>query len=97
MNQGAATRTNGPVLTQREWEVLASVADGLTTRQIAGEFELSPTTIRTYLRRIFAKLGVRCRAAAVSTGFAILLRCNPWLRIDDFYGVHGGWPRSSPN
>lgn len=97
MRQVPTTRTEPRTLTQREWEVLAAVADGQTTREIAVELELQPATIRTHLRRIFAKLGVHSRAAAVSVGFALLLCSDPWLPLGAFYLVHGGWPRSSPN
>lgn len=51
-------------LSEREREVLALVAQGRTNREIADELFLSPETIKTYLRRIFAKLDVSNRAQA---------------------------------
>lgn len=84
-------------LTQREWEVLASIADGRTTREIAGEFDLSPETVRTHLRRIFAKLGVHTRSEAVQAGFVLLLASDPWIDLRDFYRLNGGWSLSGLN
>ena len=42
------------------------VAQGLTNSAIAGKLELSPWTVSTHLRRIFAKLDVTTRAAMVA-------------------------------
>ncbi|MEU4836034.1 response regulator transcription factor [Streptosporangium sp. NPDC023615] len=51
----------GQVLSEREVQVIRSVARGLSNRQIADELFLSVETVRTYLRRMFAKLGVNDR------------------------------------
>jgi len=53
-------------LTTREREVAHMVAMGLTTGAIAGKLDVSPWTVSTHLRRIFAKLDVSTRAAMVS-------------------------------
>jgi DNA-binding CsgD family transcriptional regulator len=53
-------------LSPRESEVLGGVAEGRTTREIAATLGLSPRTVQTYLERVFAKLGVETRAAAVA-------------------------------
>jgi DNA-binding CsgD family transcriptional regulator len=53
-------------LTPREREVARMVAQGLTNTAIAGKLALSPWTVSTHLRRIFAKLGVTTRAAMVA-------------------------------
>lgn len=53
-------------LTTREREVAHMVAMGLTTGAIAGKLEVSPWTVSTHLRRIFAKLDVSTRAAMVA-------------------------------
>ena len=55
------------VLTARETEVLASIADGRTNREIARLLVISPFTVRQHVENIFEKLGVRTRAAAVAT------------------------------
>jgi DNA-binding NarL/FixJ family response regulator/tetratricopeptide (TPR) repeat protein len=53
------------LLTERELEVLALVAQGLTNAQIAEQLVLSPLTINAHLRSIFDKLNVTTRTAAV--------------------------------
>lgn len=53
-------------LTRREREVAEMVAMGLTNTAIAGKLAVSPWTVSTHLRRIFAKLGVATRAAMVA-------------------------------
>ena len=53
-------------LSGRELQILRLVADGLTNAQIATKLYLSPQTVKTHLERIFSKLGVNGRAAAVS-------------------------------
>jgi NarL family two-component system response regulator LiaR len=51
-------------LSAREREVLALLALGLTNREIASELFLSVDTVKTYVRRLFAKLGVNNRTQA---------------------------------
>jgi DNA-binding CsgD family transcriptional regulator len=58
-------------LTERELDVLALVAQGLTNRQISRRLFISPATVRTHLEHIYDKLGVRSRAGAVSAAFRI--------------------------
>ena len=53
------------LLTPREEQVVALVAEGLGNRQIAGELNLSEHTIKKYLFRIFEKLGVSTRVELV--------------------------------
>ncbi|MGI5458678.1 response regulator [Streptomyces sp. CA-249302] len=55
-----------PELTEREREVVRLMADGNSSRAIAGSLYLSEATIKTHLVRIYRKLGVDNRAAAVS-------------------------------
>lgn len=54
----------GATLTEREREVLALLAQGATNRQIADELYLSFDTIKTHVRKVFAKLGVTNRTQA---------------------------------
>lgn len=56
-----------PQLSDRELEVLALVAKGLTNRAIAEELFVSEATVKTHLVHAFAKLGVDDRTAAVMT------------------------------
>jgi DNA-binding NarL/FixJ family response regulator len=53
------------LLTPREEQVVALVAEGLSNRQIAVELNLSEHTIKKYLFRIFEKLGVSTRVELV--------------------------------
>jgi len=54
-----------PLLTPREEQVVALVADGLSNREVAGELGLSEHTIKKYMLRIFDKLGVSTRVELV--------------------------------
>jgi DNA-binding CsgD family transcriptional regulator len=53
-------------LSRREIEVLALASEGHSAAMIANELTLSPATVRTHFENIYAKLGVRDRAAAVA-------------------------------
>jgi DNA-binding NarL/FixJ family response regulator len=48
-------------LTSREWEVVALLRRGLTTRQIAKRLVLTPATVRTHVAAAVRKLGVADR------------------------------------
>ncbi|MGH3327806.1 MAG: response regulator [Streptomycetales bacterium] len=52
-------------LTERETEVVALVAEGLSNDEIAGRLFLSPATAKTHVSRAMMKLGVRDRAQLV--------------------------------
>ncbi|MBF4502080.1 response regulator transcription factor [Savagea sp. SN6] len=53
-------------LTDRESEVLRLVAEGKTTKEIAGELYLAPGTVRNYISTIFEKLDVGNRIEAIA-------------------------------
>ena len=53
------------ILTPREEQVVALVAEGLGNRHIASELNLSEHTIKKYLFRIFEKLGISTRVELV--------------------------------
>ncbi|GAB2459869.1 response regulator [Streptosporangium sandarakinum] len=59
-------RAPDTTLSPRELEVLTQVADGLSNREISRRLFLSETTVKTHLVRIYAKLGVDSRTAAVA-------------------------------
>ena len=53
-------------LTPREREIVHLVAGGKTNAQIATELWVTPGTVKKHLENVYAKLGVRSRAAAAS-------------------------------
>jgi DNA-binding NarL/FixJ family response regulator len=58
-----ATRLDS--LTDRELEVLRLIAHGATNAEIAAAMHVAEATVKTHVGSIFAKLGVRDRAAAI--------------------------------
>ncbi|HXW79145.1 MAG TPA: response regulator transcription factor [Acidimicrobiales bacterium] len=56
-------------LTEREREVLALVAQGLSNEEIAAKLYLSPLTAKTHVSRAMTKLGARDRAQLVVTAY----------------------------
>jgi two-component system, NarL family, nitrate/nitrite response regulator NarL len=56
----------GPVLSERERQVLQTFARGLSIPQVAAELFLGASTVKTYAQRLYEKLGVNDRAAAVA-------------------------------
>lgn len=56
----------GPSLSTREREVLRMIAGGQTVPAIAKELFLAPSTVKTHVQRLYEKLGVGDRAAAVA-------------------------------
>jgi DNA-binding CsgD family transcriptional regulator len=59
-------RRETPLLSPREQEIARMVARGLPNKAIAAVLEISSWTVGTYLRRMFAKLGVTSRAAMIA-------------------------------
>lgn len=57
------------VLTPREREVLALLGAGLSNAEVAERLVLGEGTVKTHVGHVFAKLGVRDRAAAVVLAF----------------------------
>jgi DNA-binding NarL/FixJ family response regulator len=48
-------------LTERESQVAVLVAEGLSNREIAAALYVSPETVKSYVRQIFRRLGIRNR------------------------------------
>lgn len=58
----------GPVLSERELQVLKGFARGLSIPQLAKELFIGASTVKTHTQRLYEKLGVSDRAAAVAEG-----------------------------
>jgi two-component system, NarL family, nitrate/nitrite response regulator NarL len=56
----------GPALSEREREVLRGFARGLSIPQVAAELFIGTSTVKTHATRLYDKLGVSDRAAAVA-------------------------------
>ncbi|WP_106402740.1 response regulator [Actinocorallia populi] len=53
-------------LTRRETEVLGLVAEGLSNQRVAERLHLTEGTVKSHLARVYVKLGVDSRTAAVA-------------------------------
>ncbi len=56
------------ILSEREKEILRGIADGLTYKQLADRYFISPHTARTHIKNIYEKLHVHSRGEAVMMG-----------------------------
>lgn len=53
-------------ISEREFEVLQLLAAGQSNKEIAGRLNVSPNTVKTHVSRLFEKLEVQRRTAAIS-------------------------------
>jgi DNA-binding NarL/FixJ family response regulator len=60
------TKPERPRLSERETAVLRLVAEGCTNAEIGRQLFIGESTVKTYLLRVFGKLGVADRTAAVT-------------------------------
>ncbi|MGH8996357.1 MAG: response regulator [Acidimicrobiales bacterium] len=67
------------ILTDREREVTALVAEGIANDDIARKLYMSPATVRTHVSRAMTKLGVRDRAQLVVLAYETGLVRPGWL------------------
>jgi DNA-binding NarL/FixJ family response regulator len=67
---GAVRRAPAPALTAREHDVLAAVARGLSNPEIGRELGIGGATVKSHLLKVFEKLQVSDRTAAVTAAIA---------------------------
>jgi DNA-binding CsgD family transcriptional regulator len=65
-DSGAADAGESPALSAREAEVMSLIADGQTNGEIAARLFLAEKTVKNHVRRIYSKLGVGSRPAAIA-------------------------------
>jgi DNA-binding CsgD family transcriptional regulator len=70
-------------LSPREKDIARMIASGFPNKTIAASLEISEFTVSTHLRRIFAKLGVSCRAAMVSKWLESHALCQSGVSAHD--------------
>lgn len=61
--------TRPTILHPREWQALCGMRRGLSTVEIGKELALGQNTVKTYVQRMYRKLGVNERAAAVAFAY----------------------------
>ena len=69
-----ATRRNPAGLSNRELEVLALLAEGLSNAGIAAQLSISKKTVDHHVSALLGKLGAASRAEALA-----IARCQGWL------------------
>ncbi len=66
---GQVRRPAPNALSEREFEILSTVAKGATNKAIAAQLFISEATVKTHLLHIYDKLDVNDRAAAVAVAY----------------------------
>ncbi|MEV6932026.1 response regulator transcription factor [Dactylosporangium sp. NPDC051485] len=56
-------------LTPREMDILRLIARGLSNQELARQLQISETTVKTHVTRVFTKLGIRDRAQAIIVAY----------------------------
>ncbi len=64
-------QTSAPALTPRELEVLRGFAQGKSIPELAEQMFVAPSTVKTHTQRLYEKLGVSDRAAAVASAMRL--------------------------
>jgi DNA-binding CsgD family transcriptional regulator len=84
-------------LSAREVEVMSLIADGQTNGEIAARLFLAEKTVKNHVRRIYSKLGVGSRPAAIAywrQAAGPAHRLPTWHRADLGRGRPGPAPRT---
>jgi DNA-binding NarL/FixJ family response regulator len=74
----AGTPANVRLLTDRQRQVLRSILDGLTNKEIAARMQVSETSVKASIQELFSKAGVRTRSQLVRV--AIERYSLEWLK-----------------
>ncbi len=70
--------TNVRAITERQRQVLRSILDGLTNKEIAARMQASETSVKAIIQELFNKAGVRTRSQLVRV--AIEQYSREWLK-----------------
>jgi two-component system, NarL family, nitrate/nitrite response regulator NarL len=71
-----------PHLTSREADVLRLLVSGMSVKEMAQTLGISPETIKVHLGRLYGKLGVNDRVAAIRAG-----RRLGWVVLDEIHAT----------
>lgn len=75
--RSVGTQPHGSQLTKRELEILGLMSHGLTNKEIAQRFTLSPRTVDTHVERVLSKLNVGSRTRAVAAALRLGIVASP--------------------
>ena len=67
-DDGTGDGAEAPSLTDREVQILQMLADGCTPAEVAERLFISPKTVRNHLTKVYDKLDVNSRSAAIVVG-----------------------------
>jgi DNA-binding NarL/FixJ family response regulator len=68
------------LLSKQELQIATLIALGKTNKQVASQLRISEWTVATYLRRIFAKVGVDSRAAMVYSCASLIQQLDKFTK-----------------
>lgn len=66
MSTDSIPGTSAPSLSARETEIMTLIAAGHSNGEIAAKLTVAEKTVKNHVNRIYAKLGVGSRSAAIS-------------------------------
>jgi two-component system nitrate/nitrite response regulator NarL len=73
--------SNVRAITERQRQVLRSILDGLTNKEIAARMQASETSVKAIIQELFNKAGVRTRSQLVRV--AIEQHSREWLKVSN--------------